>query len=260
MIALEQAAAAMKIELELAVRDETSLQERLKQVGSLQSEINDLAREIAEIESRYEVLGRIADVACGDNAHGVTFQRFVLGALLDDVLLASTERLKIMSKGRYLLQRSTSRADMRKAGGLDLEIQDTYTGTNRPVATLSGGESFLALLSLALGLADVVQSYAGGISWRPCLLMKVSVHLIRNRWTWHCALLSICKRAACLVGIISHVPELKERIDARLEVIPGPREAPRALSLITSIALMCRLFVTKFVCIEPHFVTGAYQD
>jgi exonuclease SbcC len=221
MVALEQAAAAMKIELELAVRDETALQGRSKQVSSWQSETNELGKEIAEIESRYEVLGRIADVACGENAHGVTFQRFVLGALLDDVLLASTERLKIMSKGRYLLQRATSRTDQRKAGGLDLEIQDTYTGTSRPVATLSGGESFLASLSLALGLSDVVQSYAGGIFLETMFIDEGFGSLDPESLDLALRALIDLQKGGRLVGIISHVPELKERIDARLEVIPG---------------------------------------
>jgi predicted nucleic acid-binding protein len=85
----------------------------------------------------------------------------VLAALLDNVLITASERLKLMRKNRFHLQRTAVCSDLRAVVGLDLEVYDTYTGTTRPVNTLSGGESLLA--SLALGLADAVHAYAGGI-------------------------------------------------------------------------------------------------
>ena len=94
---------------------------------------------------------------------GVNFERFVLGALLDEVTESANRRLQQMSRRRYLLQRARERADARKNSGLDMEVFDNYTGCSRAANTLSGGETFLASLSLALGLADVVQAYAGGI-------------------------------------------------------------------------------------------------
>lgn len=120
------------------------------------------ARELKRAEDEYAVLGRLAYVAKGQNQYRLLFQRFVLAALLDDVLIAASQRLRRMSKGRYRLDRVTIQGDQRVPVGLDLQVEDAYTDKERPVSSLSGGESFLAALSLALGLAEVVEVYAGG--------------------------------------------------------------------------------------------------
>lgn len=177
----------------------------------------------AEVEKSYSVVGRLAEVANGSNPFRLTFQRFVLGALLDDVASAANERLKTMSRGRYLLQRTMDRARKNAAGGLDLEVFDNYTGVARGVGTLSGGETFLASLSLALGLADVVQSYAGGMHLDTILVDEGFGTLDPEALDFALKALIDLQRGGRLVGIISHVPELKERIDARLEVVPTER-------------------------------------
>ena len=87
----------------------------------------------------------------------------MLGVLLDDVLIQASQRLRVMSQGRYQLVRKTEGFKGVAGRGLDLSVEDGYTGKTRDVATLSGGESFMAALALALGLSDVVQSYSGGI-------------------------------------------------------------------------------------------------
>jgi len=163
-------------------------------------------------------LGHIADVANGKNALGITFQRFVQISLLDDVLLAASKRLKIMSKGRFYLRRAAERVDRRTTGGLDLVVDDAYTGKTRPVATLSGGESFLASLSLALGLADVVQSYAGGVRLDTIFIDEGFGSLDSESLDLALRSLIDLQEGGRLVAIISHVEDLKERIDARLEV------------------------------------------
>jgi len=160
-------------------------------------------------------------VAGGSNAQNITFQRFVLGALLDDVLLAASERLRIMSKGRYQLQRQQDPSDRRRAAGLDLEVHDAYTGLTRPACTLSGGESFLAALALALGLADVVQSYAGGIRLDTIFIDEGFSSLDSESLDDALRALIDLQQAGRVVGVISHVAELKERIDKRLEVTAG---------------------------------------
>src|SRR5690606_27124072 len=116
--------------------------------------LQSLHQEMDKLSTRYEITGRLSEVANGNNEHRLTFQRFVLGALLDDVVIAANERLKTMSRGRYYLQRTLDRARKNMAGGLDLEVYDNHTGLPRGVGTLSGGETFLASLSLALGLVD----------------------------------------------------------------------------------------------------------
>ena len=178
-------------------------------------------REMAQQETRYAVVGRIAEVAEGQNAYRMTFQRFVLAALLDEVLIAASQRLRLMSRGRFDLQRAREHMDRRTAGGLDLVVYDAYTGTTRPVNTLSGGESFLASLSLALGLSDVVQAYAGGMTLQTLFVDEGFGSLDPEALDLAFRALVDLQGGGRLVGIISHVPELKERIEARLEVIPG---------------------------------------
>jgi DNA repair protein SbcC/Rad50 len=184
----------------------------------LQRELAAMAREGNALEERYGVVGWLSKVA---NNKSMTFQRFVLAALLDDVLTAANLRLKVMSRGRYELLRERTQADRRSHAGLDLSVDDTYTGRARPVATLSGGEGFQAALSLAMGLAEVVQAYSGGIHLDTIFvdegfgsLDPEALDLAVN------ALVDLQERGR-MVGVISHVPELKERIDVRLDVQTG---------------------------------------
>ena len=202
---------------------ETTLQEKIKSYGRYYSDIQKLQVEIKKGEEKYSVLGKLSEVSNGNNGFGITFQRFVLGVLLDDITTAATERLKLMSRGRYHLRRTLDRSRKNAAGGLDLEVFDTYTGIERSVNTLSGGESFLASLSLALGLADVVQSYSGGISLDTIFVDEGFGTLDPESLDFAMKTLIDLQKGGRLVGIISHVPELRERIDARLEVIPADK-------------------------------------
>lgn len=177
-----------------------------------------LERKVKRLRKRYQHLGHLSEVASGKNDYRLSFQRFVLAALLDDVLLNASEHLQRMSKGRFQLQRARLRHDKRLTGGLDLEIYDAYTGTCRAVPTLSGGESFLAALSLALGLADVVQSYSGGIHLETIFVDEGFGSLDPESLDLALDTFIDLQKGGRLVGIISHVPELKERIDARLTV------------------------------------------
>jgi exonuclease SbcC len=195
--------------------------EQSRQIAGWLETLQTIDQKRSGLEGRYTAVGKIADVAAGANPMGITFQRFVLASLLDDVLASASFRLRRMSGGRYDLQRARDRADQRSAGGLDLEVFDAHTGTGRLVNTLSGGEGFLASLSLALGLADVVQSYAGGIRLETIFVDEGFGSLDDESLDLAFRALVDLQGDGRLVGIISHVQELKERIDARLEVIPG---------------------------------------
>jgi len=177
------------------------------------------------------VLGRLSEVANGNNPRRMTFQRFVLATLLDEVLEAASLRLLRMSRGRYALQRVREQGDQRVAGGLDLEVFDHDTGGTRPANTLSGGEGFLASLSLALGLADVVQSRAGGIQLDTLFVDEGFGTLDPESLDFAIRTLLDLQQAGRLVGIISHVTELRERIDVRLEVRPGVAGSQAVLRL-----------------------------
>lgn len=212
---------------ETAVRLETAIRERSEVAAArdnlLQCKglLESLAAEGREVEARYAVLGRLSEVANGNNPRRMTFQRFVLATLLDEVLEAASLRLLRMSRGRYALQRVREQGDQRMAGGLELEVFDHDTGATRPANTLSGGEGFLASLSLALGLADVVQSRAGGIQLDTLFVDEGFGTLDPESLDFAIRTLLDLQQAGRLVGIISHVSELRERIDVRLEVRPG---------------------------------------
>jgi exonuclease SbcC len=216
--ALQLSLREAKYKLEQAIGQRKTLEHDLGQLDRCVEKLRTLAEQAAEYEKQYTVYGTLAEAALGKNDQGMAFQRFVLAFLLDDVLVAATARLKIMSRGRYQLQRQRERADRRGASGLELEVFDSFTGASRAVATLSGGEGFLASLSLALGLADVVQSYAGGIRMETVFIDEGFGSLDSESLDLAIRALEDLLRGGRLVGIISHVTELRERIAARLEV------------------------------------------
>jgi exonuclease SbcC len=147
----------------------------------------------------------------------------VLSVFLGEVLVAATTRLLDMTRGRYRLHAATASTDGRKVGGLDLEVFDEFTGYDRSVGTLSGGEGFLASLALALGLADVVQSFSGGIRLDAVFIDEGFGTLDPESLDAALDTLLELRDYGRLVGVISHVPELRERIDCRLEITPTPR-------------------------------------
>lgn len=171
------------------------------------------------LEERYKVIGHLYEIAKGQNTFRITFERFVLASFLDDILAQANIRLSKMTSGRYQLHRKTDRSKGAAQSGLELLVFDQYTGQERHVKTLSGGESFKAALSLALGLAEVVQHHAGGVSLETMFIDEGFGTLDPESLDQAIEALIDIQSSGRLVGIISHVPELKERIDARLEVI-----------------------------------------
>jgi len=220
---IEEKCAEIKKKLEEVLRRSGEVNKHIEQLSSAVRDVGKVDKEIGEKEAYYGIIGRLAEVASGKNPYNITFERFVLATLLDDVLAAASTRLRMMSNGRFDLQRLAGVDDRRRAGGLELVVYDAYTGTTRPVNTLSGGEGFLASLSLALGLADVVQSYAGGIKLDTIFIDEGFGSLDPESLDLALRALVDLQKEGRLVGIISHVPELKERVDVRLEVVPSKR-------------------------------------
>jgi exonuclease SbcC len=208
---------------------ESSIEELASVSGEL-STLDNLIKSLVGIEERLKLLeddyssaGKISDIAQGDNVLKMSYQSYVLASRLDDVLSLATARLKRMSRGRYEMRRSLEVADRRQESGLAIEILDHYSGSLRSVATLSGGESFLASLSLALGLADAVQAHAGGIQMETIFIDEGFGTLDPEALEMAFQALNDLQIGGRLVGVISHVPDLKEMIKSRLEVTPGPR-------------------------------------
>lgn len=171
-----------------------------------------------EISERYSLVAHLWEIAQGKET-GINLERFVLGALLDAVTEKANLRLMEMSGNRYeLLRKRGERSDGRKKAGLDLEVFDGNTGRARPAATLSGGETFLASLSLALGLADVVQEYAGGVHLDAMFIDEGFGSLDSESLDLAMKTLQELKGQNRLIGLISHVGGLEERIPAKLRV------------------------------------------
>ena len=186
-----------------------------KRVAALRAESDAL-------EQRFRSVALLADMASGQNSSNISFQRYVLAVVLGEVLDTATHRLLGMTNGRYHLQTAAAgTGDRRRAAGLDLEVLDEFTGEARPVGTLSGGEGFLASLALALALAEVVQRLSGGIRLDAVFIDEGFGTLSPEALDAAIDTLLALREHDRLVGVISHVPELKERIDCRLELIPS---------------------------------------
>ena len=148
----------------------------------------------------------------------MTFSTYALQTALDDVLQKANVRLANISDGRYRLLRHHGVGDARQKQGLDLDVFDAYTGQNRSVTTLSGGESFFTSLSLALGLSDVLQAHAGGLRLDMILVDEGFGSLDPETLDKAMDTLLALQEGGRLVGLISHVTELQQRIPTQLIV------------------------------------------
>jgi len=220
---IEQELAAAKAKVSGLMTEQHQCSEALKSVDRFLDQLKEAQDKLQSLEAAHQIYGKIADVASGGNQMRITFQRFVQGALFEDVLQAASLRLRKMTKERFELQRALQAADGRHSGGLDIVVLDSHTGTTRPVSSLSGGEGFMASLSLALGLADVVQNRTGGVRLQSLFIDEGFGALDPEALDQALQVLTELRQGGRLIGIISHVSDLKERIGARIEVLPQAR-------------------------------------
>lgn len=199
------------------------LDQKLGELDAACRQLQQFARQSRELDRAYEVYGALSETVSGQDGDKLSLQRFVLGVLLEDVLLLASERLHRMSRGRYRLFRKEGRAKGNRASGLELEVEDAYSSERRAVATLSGGESFMAALALALGLSDTVQSYAGGIRLDTLFIDEGFGSLDSESLEMAMRTLIDLRSSGRMVGIISHVSELQEQIPQRLDVVSSRR-------------------------------------
>lgn len=190
---------------------------------SVKSRVESIAKE----ESEYSIVGELAAVANAEkgsiNSKNMSFERYVLASFLEDILAATNTRLSGMTDGRFRISRKESLDHRGKAGGLDLEVMDYYTGRKRDISTLSGGEGFKASLSMALGLSDVVRAHAGGIELDTIFIDEGFGTLDSDSLEAAIDTLVELQNNGRLVGLISHVDELKERIEAKIEIESGSK-------------------------------------
>ncbi len=221
--------------LEELKAQEESLKERQKQrtgeLSALQAlllsnqehcrQAKAIYQEVKGREEEYARLVRLARLASGNNEAKVDFERYVLAAYFDDIIEASNHRLSRMTGYRYLLRRKLERGKYAKASGLDFEVIDSWNGKARDITTLSGGESFQASLALALGVADVMQMVSGGIEMNTMFIDEGFGTLDPQALDEAIRTLTELTSENRLIGIISHVSDLKERIPAHVEVSPS---------------------------------------
>jgi len=181
--------------------------------------ITKTAKSLLEMRERHKWLKALSDTANGDvsGREKIKLETYIQSAYFEKIISKANVRLMQMSGAKYELKRRNT-GSIQSQSGLDLDIIDHYNDTERDVKTLSGGESFLASLSLALGLSDEIQSYAGGIRLDSMFIDEGFGSLDENTLSqaMH-ALMSISQNNR-LVGIISHVRELNERIDRKIVV------------------------------------------
>ncbi len=176
-----------------------------------------------ELQEAYTQVARVADTAAGTLAgqSRITFETYVQGYYFDQVIAAANVRLALLSNHRYQLKRridTEENGDKRTYTGLDLDIFDAYTGKTRDANSLSGGESFEASLSLALGLSDVVQAYAGGVQLDTMFIDEGFGSLDQESLQKAITMLNTLTGNNKLVGIISHVEDLKTSIERKIVV------------------------------------------
>ena len=218
---LEQKAAQASENYNKMIRETAQLETALKTLQENLSKLENVKKKLAEKEKIAETWRNLSDVANatgkGESELKISFQRYFLSTMFRDVVDEANNRLKQMSNGRYLFQQKDAGKTKAKSAGLNLEIFDENSGALRPIETLSGGESFLASLSLALGLASVVRNKVGGIKLDTIFIDEGFGSL--DSETLDFAISTINELSGGrLVGIISHVEELKTQIPVRLEV------------------------------------------
>jgi exonuclease SbcC len=185
---------------------------------SLKTEIIQTEERFQEAERRHLSVKDLYDVIRGENARKLSFERYLQMEFLEKIIQAANLRLTPMSGGQYYLVRSERLEKRGRQSGLGLDVFDNYTGLLRDVKTLSGGEKFNASLCLALGMADVIQAYQGGISLETMFIDEGFGSLDEESLNKAIETLVDLQQTGRMIGIISHVQELKQAIPAVLEV------------------------------------------
>lgn len=218
-----------KAELDLQEQKKSRIHHRLETNRTAYSRILKQKDAMEEIQQQWTWVKSLADTAAGEvgGKEKITFETYVQMAYFERIIARANTRFMVMSGGQYELKRC-SEEDNRGKSGLGLNVVDHYNGTQRSVRTLSGGESFQASLSLALGLSDEIQSAAGGIRLDTMFVDEGFGSLDEDTLNLAMKALGDLAEGRRLVGIISHVTELKERIERQIVVVKEKSGGSRA--------------------------------
>ena len=193
---------------------------RVDQNRYIQSHLIQKKAELEKVEAEYALVKNLADTANGNlsGKEKIMLETFVQMTFFDRIIWRANRRLLIMTDGQYELKRRQEAGGLRSQSGLELDVIDHHNGSERSVKTLSGGETFMASLSLALGLSDEITSSAGGIRLDTMFVDEGFGTLDEEALRQALRALIDLTESNRLVGIISHVSELKEKIDRQIVV------------------------------------------
>ena len=198
------------------VIDQDKLSYALKKKQILEIEkINDTLKDNEKVYQQYMDLSYVTS---GKNESRVSLERYVLAAYFEKMLLYANDMMKELTQGRYRLVRKDYASKGSSKQGLELDVFDYESGVSRDIKTLSGGESFKAALSLALGLSYMIQDHAGGIELNTLFIDEGFGSLDSQSLDQALNCLLELHQDNKLIGIISHVSELKDRIDSQIVI------------------------------------------
>ncbi|MYR06107.1 AAA family ATPase [Gordonia sp. SID5947] len=215
-------AAARHVRDQVASRRAVAVR-RLRDLDDYVSQFWAAADVLAPMRARHDELQGLAELVSGrgQNSRRMSLRSYVLAARLAEVLVAASVRLRQMSSGRYEFVHSDAVGPRGRRGGLGIEVRDEYTGVVRATTTLSGGETFFASLALALGLADVVAAESGGHVLDTIFIDEGFGALDPEALDLVMGVLDELRSGGRVVGVVSHVDELRARIPAQLHVVRG---------------------------------------
>lgn len=219
---------AAQVAASQAATEAGRLEESLRSALQSRAQLEKLEEDGAAVRAQCAQAERISKLLSGHNARKVPIEQFVLGIMLDDILASANLFFTDLSGGRYRLLRRMTPASGNAMAGLELSVLDAAAGGERAVGTLSGGELFLASLSLAFGLSDVVQAYSGAVRLDALFIDEGFGSLDQETLDTAMGALLRLQRAGRTVGIISHVSELKSVIQKQIVVSALPDGSSRA--------------------------------
>lgn len=193
---------------------ESQLQQQrtlIETIEDLQAQSKEQLDELSQMMQLYQTMN-------GDNPQKISLERYVLQWYLAEVLQCANQQLNQLTKGRYRFELKQETGRSKGNTGLEINVYDDNAGATRSSHTLSGGESFIAALSLALGLAEVIQSQAGGVAIEALFIDEGFGSLDEEALEMAMEALESIENAGRMIGIISHVRELKERIPQQIIV------------------------------------------
>jgi DNA repair protein SbcC/Rad50 len=220
--ALAEAARQSAEALTAAGRRHTLSEQAQRELRALSRSVHRAVADLGPARAEARLVQELAECVAGtsaDNALRMRLSSYVLAARLAEIATLANERLTTMSDGRYTLEYTDARAAKGARSGLGLLVRDAWTGRSRETSSLSGGESFMASLALALGMGDAVRAEAGGFDLQTLFVDEGFGSLDEESLEQVMAVLDTLREGGRAVGIVSHVTELRTRIPHQLQVL-----------------------------------------